>query len=244
MNKKLILTLILTLLVIGIILILYIFLKKFGKNILPNEVYKLIGQCESNPHPTFSHDITALSKIDYIVPPGNIEDYGDYKILKTHSYMKGPEKVAVYAPIDSTLYQGVYYQEGGINQYSLFFEVSCEVYFLFDHIVDPPDKIKEAFPDTPSSTTNTRGLSSTIPFKAGDLIGYSIGKDFEQWDFGVYNRTVRQNFDELDLPNISGRDYQAVCPFDYFPEEKRQEYYSLFGSHISKPVPTRFCNSE
>lgn len=243
MNKKAILKVTAILLIISTLVIALILMKQQGRTFLSGKINRLLGQCQSNPSPTFTHDITDLTKISYIVPPGNIEDYGDYRILKTHSYMKGPEKVPVYAPIDSNLYQGVYYEEGGINQYSLFFEVSCEVYFLFDHIVDPAEEIKEEFPNTPSQTTNIQSLSKTTPFKAGDLVGYSIGEDFEQWDFGVYNRNVKQNFDDLGLPNISNRDYQAVCPFDYFPEEKREKYYSMFGSHIDKPIPTRFCKT-
>ena len=61
--------------------------------------------CEKNPKPIFTHDITDIEKIDYIVPPGNVEEYNTGNVLKTHSYIKGPNKVPIYAPIDSTLFQ-------------------------------------------------------------------------------------------------------------------------------------------
>ncbi len=203
-----------------------------------------VGLCESNPAPVFTHDITEVDKIGYIVPPGNVEDYGNYKMFKSHSYIKGPNKVPVYTPIDSTLFRGVYMEEGGIDQYALFFDVSCEVYYLFDHIVDPPDKIKDAFPDTPATDTSAMTETEKVEVKAGELIGYSIGEEFEQWDFGVYNKTKERDFPEIDA-EVSSRDRIADCPYDYFPEDKKEFYYSLFGSHLTGvPVPTLFCKPD
>lgn len=210
---------------------------------IPTAVRKLTGACESNPNPVFATSPADLSKIAYIVPPGNVESYeGDVKVLKTHSYFKGSNKVEVRTPVDSTLFRGVYVTEGGINQYALFFEVSCEVYYLLDHIVDPVEKIKDAFPDTPKTTTETIN-TPRVEVKAGELVGYSIGKEFEQWDFGVYNKTRENDFSDLgsDVP-IFDRDRIADCPFDYFPEDLRQKFYAKFKSHLTGvPVPDRFC---
>ena len=133
--KKIIIIVIIVLALAGLGLFAYFYQPKLG--------------CEKNPAPIFTTHITDLEKIDYIVPPGNVERYPDGKVLKTHSYMKGPNKVEIRAPIDSTLFQGVYVLEGDIGQYALFFEVSCEVFYLFDHVVDPPEKIAKVFPETP-----------------------------------------------------------------------------------------------
>jgi len=211
---------------------------------IPTTVRRLMGACESNPNPVFAVSPADLSKIAYIVPPGNVESYeGGVKVLKTHSYFKGPNKVEVRAPVDSALFRGVYVTEGGINQYALFFEVSCEVFYLLDHIVDPVGKIKDAFPDTPKTTTETIN-TPRIDVKAGELVGYSIGKKFEQWDFGVYNRTRDNDFSDLpsDVP-VASRDRIADCPFDYFPKDLRQEFYAKFKNHLTGvPIPDRFCS--
>ena len=115
------------------------------------------------------------SRVFLATEPGNIESWEGGSILKSHSYLKGEEVSPIYAPIDSTLYQGAYILEQGISQYALFFEISCEMYYIFDHIVDVRDDIKETFPDTPTIKTNTISAKKRIEFKAGDLIGYSIG---------------------------------------------------------------------
>lgn len=212
-----------------------------------NPIKNILLGCQSNSNPVFTHSPADLSKIAYIVPPGNVEEYGGgVKVLKTHSYFKGPNKVEIRAPIDSTLFRGVYVMEGGIDQYALFFRVSCEVYYLLDHVVDPVEKIKNVFPDTPSHSTGDMTNTPKVELKAGELVGYSIGKKFEQWDFGVYNETRKNDFSDLgeDVP-ISDRDRIADCPFDYFPEELRQQFYSKFASHLTGvPVPDRFCKGD
>ena len=239
--------LIIVIIIIIIIAIVSIFLlQSDDKNLIQsvtNKVKKTVTGCESNTNPVFAYDITDTDLIGYVVPPGNLEDYGDFQVFKSHSYIKGPNKVPVYAPIDSTLYQGAYILEEGISQYALFLEISCEMYYIFDHIVDVRDDIKQAFPDTPTAETNTVSAKNKIEVKAGDLIGYSIGEQFAQWDFGVYD-TSSKNFlkDRDDISNLSDRDYYARCPYDYFPDEKKQIYYDLFGSHINQPVPTTFCS--
>lgn len=207
-----------------------------GKN-----TQSIFSSCEKNANPVFSHHITDIEKIGYVVPPGTVEDYGTNKVFKTHSYIKDSGKVPIYAPIDSTLFQGVYVTEQGINQYALFFEVTCEIFYLFDHVVSPPEKIKSAFPDTPKTSTETQSVDK-VEIKAGELVGYSIGSDFEQWDFGVYTRNKKNNHSEIDAP-VHERDKMAECPYDYFPEEKTKLYYSKFKSHLDpEPYPTIFCN--
>jgi hypothetical protein len=82
-----------------------------------------------------------------------------------------------------------------------------------------------------------------VAVKGGELVGYSIGKKFDQWDFGVYNETRQNNFSDLppDVP-VHGRDKIADCPFDYFPTKLREKFYSMFANHLAGvPIPTRLC---
>ena len=194
--------------------------------------------CESNPDPVFTTDITNIEKMSMIVPPGTLEG----TILKTHSYVQVKEKAPVYAPYDAYLYEGVFYTEEGMTQYSMFFQATCEVMYIFDHIQEPVDRIREAFPDEPRIDTRTQPLRTPIFFKEGELIGHTTGTKFaKHFDFGVYN-SDRPNFlSSQDEYKVSSRDKIANCPYDYFSDEKRDVYYSLFGSFISDTAPTTFC---
>ena len=143
--------------------------------------------CVPNSSPTFTRHITDLGQLEVIVPPGSLS--GDH--ISSHSYLGNalPANVPVYAPVDALMVNGVHYREGGLNQYSLLFRVSCEVTFVLDHFVDPIDSIKSLFPDSPSNDTRTGpDFEDPLPVHAGDLLGFTTGVPFSgRWDFGVYN---------------------------------------------------------
>ena len=144
------------------------------------------GDCDSNPSPVFTADITDVSKISYLTPPVTVQ--GDD--LKTHGYIhlgEDSSKVPVYIPVDAKLYQGAYYEGRGEGLYTIYFEVSCEVIIMFDHIIEPIEKIKKEFSDQPAPDSRTNKIGP-IQFKAGELIGHTGGTDnSKNWDFGVYN---------------------------------------------------------
>jgi len=230
--------------IVGLVLLGVVVLLVLGKIFEPDgerreRKFGLGMDCVSNTKPVFTHDITEVGKIGYIVPPGNVEGYGDAgSVFKTHSYIKGPNKVPMYAPADGKLFRGIYVNEGGIAQYGLFFNASCEIYYLFDHVVDPPEKIAAVFSKMVYHTNEMEEFKNGPEVKAGELVGYSIGERFEQWDFGVYDRTQEREYPEVEKQaEVYERDKQAVCPYDFFPAEKRKFYYSKFMSHISKDIP-------
>lgn len=197
--------------------------------------------CKSDPNFKFLSDITDLEEVSFIVPPGGFEEWEGGTILKTHSYIVVSEKVPVYAPTDSILYEGSFYIEEGMNQYSLFFQISCEYFYIFDHIQEPVEKIVEVFPNTPTYDSRTITTSSNVEFRAGELVGYSTGTKYaHHWDFGLY-RYEQENFlSDSSIQNLSDRDRRAVCPFDYFNE--KEKYYSIFGNlKMDEPVPDMFC---
>lgn len=93
----------------------------------------------------------------------------------------------MYAAVDAKLYEGAFYNQGGEGLYSFFFEVSCEVRFMHDHISDPVGKIKNEFSKDPASDSRTNKVGP-VEFKAGELIGHTGGtKMSNNWDYGVYN---------------------------------------------------------
>jgi len=194
--------------------------------------------CESDPDPVFTADITDLDKVSMIVPPGTLEG----TMLKTHSYVQVKEKAPVYAPHDAYLYEGAFYTEEGMTQYLLFFQATCEVLFIFDHIQEPVVRIREAFPDAPADDTGTVRLEAPLFFEEGELVGHSTGTRLARhFDFGVYNRARPNHLAQQEGYGLSERDLIANCPYDYFPEEKRDLYYSLFGSFIDDKAPRSFC---
>lgn len=169
-----------------------------------------------------------MSKVNYIGPPPTM---GAGPSLKPHSYIGTDHaRVPVYAPTDMTLETGAYF-EGG--PYGLDFRVSCEVTLRFGHITEPIEEIRAVFPATPAPANDSRSQQITrkVSFKAGELVGYTTGTSAAgNWDFGVYNSTVRNRYADDPAWNISATYTTAVCPFDYFSAAMRAAYVAKFNS--------------
>src|SRR3989344_7309100 len=152
------LIIILSLVVIGGVL----FVNKGSKETLPSNDYGHDGgndsggnsfnknpylgvPCKSNPKIQFTNDFTEVDKIRSVEPtiitPGNSR----HRVWLNIS----SGKVAVYAPVDSELVGGVYKDARGAIDFDLHFQVSCEIWYLINHVTEPVDKIKNAFPKTP-----------------------------------------------------------------------------------------------
>lgn len=185
------------------------------------------GECISNENPVFSRDITDLNSIIKITPPGIVTSDG---VLKSHSYIwnKDGAPVPVYAPVTMKLTSGAFYSEGNTSQYVLFFSVSCEVQIKFDHVLDPVPAIQTLFLKTPKVDSQVNLVSEPLLFPAGELIGYTSGTpQNNSWNFAVYNKA--RPMTELSMDGMEANDTIANCPFDYYPLEQREVYYSLFN---------------
>lgn len=197
--------------------------------------------CVSNPNPTFTHHPTDISKITAVTPPPSLIQGH----LKAHGYLHTTGRVPVYAPADSRLLNGVFYtEEGGRpgGEYSLDFQVSCEIGYRFDHISEPnPEIIAALGMNEPAPTSHTQRLNPPIEYKAGDLIGYTEGTVYGVWDFGVYNSNVRNQFADNPEWNTSQIYITAVCPFDYFSDEMRAVYESHYTFFEEDPFE-EFCD--
>lgn len=200
------------------------------------------GDCTSNRAPEFSADITNLNQMVDIVPPPSLSG----TILKTHSFINTAlERVPVYAPFDATFTGGAYYLEGNPDgEYMLIFQMSCEMTFNVDHITEPVDAIRHALPDEPKDNTMTDTPTAEVVLAAGDLIGYTTGTMYGIWDFGVYDAEVVNQF--ADDPAASGRDINAVCPYDYYPTVQRSQYYDVFARADNREYPgaEELCTAE
>jgi hypothetical protein len=198
--------------------------------------------CVSDPNPQFTAHFTDLSKIEFISPIGVVT----HSIIP-HSYvwigidLEGQVyEVPVYAPVDSILSgaafsQGRMQDENGqwvdVAQYSLHFEVSCEVSYHFAHIDRVADWIAAVVPTVPSESSRTIEVRPPLSVKAGDLIAYTSGTiSAHNWDFGVYNRSKSNQFinqERYENVDILGNSLYADCPYKYFGDDLRDQLYAL-----------------
>ncbi|MFT7507487.1 MAG: hypothetical protein ACI92I_000642 [Acidimicrobiales bacterium] len=192
-----------------------------------------IETCVSNSAPVFTHDITDVSRIYQITPPGTIFSND---VVKSHSYLwiEDGKKVPVYAPVDMNLSSGSYSSNGTVAHFLLFFKVSCEVEVKFDHILEPVQAIRDVLPAEPAlNDSRTSAPADKVFFKAGDLVGYTPGNPgSHNWDFGVYNTTLYPNPVTKGVANLAEIDKRADCAYDYFTTEKKNTYRDLFLTEI------------
>lgn len=198
--------------------------------------------CKDNPKPVFSHDLTDSSLIDHIQVYGLGESTPRFRSFLWINTAK-TAKVPVYAPVDSDLVEGVYKNARGAIDFDIHMMVSCQVWYLVNHITDPVDKIRQALPSTPATNTmDPPRISPTVHFSAGELLGYTGGTPLpHNWDFGVFDLTHANQFTNQAryTQDKYGKIQTAICPFDIFPDVQKAAYYSLFGE--TQPVPGAKC---
>lgn len=197
------------------------------------------NKCDKSEPSLFTKDITDVSAISLIQNP--IRVIGGNNI-KTHSYIEVTKRTPVYAPKDTTLNGGAnYYETMGENpvskvQYLLAFDNGCDVQFWLDHIVDVPDKIKNAFPSEARNDTQAVNVKET-KISAGELVGYSNQTGRARFDFGVMDLkgpgtilTTDPRFKDNEIVKTSDKYRHAVCPYQYFDATKTKKYVSLFDA--------------
>jgi hypothetical protein len=199
--------------------------------------------CEGKALPEFTHHITDIEKLTLVQPGGGTETWQGKTIIKSHSYIVIDGEVPIYAPTDSVANEGVNYMEEGLEQYSVFFQVTCDVFYMFDHIHKPVEKLKKEFTKKPTEDTRTSNIGP-VEFSAGELIGYTTGtRGAHHFDFGLYDTNYYHPYSNYKGVDISERDRWSVCPFDNFPNDKKKVYISLFGTlRTQDPIPTSICN--
>ncbi len=202
--------------------------------------------CRSNPQPKFTHDLTNSEMIQKITPPSLIASKMQDRAFLWIDQSK-TTKVPIYTPVDADLIRGIYKMritEGKETiDYDLHFQVSCEVWFFINHISDPTDKIKKLFPNTPATSTSSENYTKFSPplhFKAGDLIGYTIGTvQAHNFDFAVFDLN---NTNKLvgELKSNDTRFNNFICPFDVFPANIKSNYYQKL---IPDLIPESNCHN-
>ncbi len=206
---------------------------------------------ESDPNPLFSHPVTEFDLIATIVPSGSQAG----NVIKQHSFISlnradprvsDPPGAPIYAPAASRLISIGFYAEAGVGQYLLFFEVSCEVMYKFDHLSAVVDSIRSVSPPEPKPDSRTDFLREPIEFAAGELIGWTTGAPPEgPFDWGVYNTTHRNSFANQTRYDAQGMEQalHADCPYDYFDEAMRAAHLGKSGTPGGRQVSVAECPS-
>lgn len=190
--------------------------------------------------PVFTFDITDMSRIIGIVPPGSIA--GDE--LKGHSYIRSDgSSVPVYAPVEMTLVSGTWV--GKSNDYGLQLEINKRFVMRLGHLTDLRADLRALIPRTdPSSRFDDIG---PVLIRAGEQIGTAAGtaQVNNSFDVGLYDL-------EVDLPLPNAARYKAtydwtklnsVCPYTYFTESLRARYFEKFASIGGEAVPGAPCRT-
>ena len=208
-----------------------------GKELRTNETNPYLQvPCVSMPKVQFNQDFTNAEMISSVEP--TIITAGNSRHRAWLNIRTG--KVPVYAPVDSELVNGVYKNSRGAVDYDLHFQVSCEIWYLINHVTEPVDKIKKAFPSVPQTDTRTNPpFANSIKVKAGELLGYTTGTPLaHNFDFGVFDL----NHENKDLPSDGGSKYgkerNFICPFDVLPPNLKKIYYSKI---IEAELPFSNC---
>lgn len=155
--------------------------------------------------------------------------------------------VPLYAPTNATLFRITYAYRGDPAQgaraeYALDFRVSCEVTFKFDHIANISEKLKELAPKEPNIKTN-QGKEVSIPIVEGELLGFTNGGlGGGAWDFLLFNYAKEVSHINTSRWTSDHNKY-ADCPYDYFTEDLKRQYYAMFASAGGEKSKNATCRS-
>ena len=211
------------------------------KNTVPAE--KPETDCASNVQSVFTHPFADLRKIRAL---GTLGGATGGSPGRSYVSIKKGEKVPVYNPADAILETIVWADRGGGHpEYGFYFQASCEVTFLLDHVDEIADGIRDLAPRKPASSTQTQlGSQSHMRLKAGELLGYTDGTAQAQtFDFLLINQ-AKPAYHINPARWTWAQAIYADCPYDYFTEDLKRQHYALLGNPTeSSLMPSEKCGS-
>lgn len=198
---------------------------------------------------------------EYFVKPSYVQKvgqigvvHGSGKFTVGRSYVSFKEdlgllKIPVYAPTKLILSQGSHYQdpsaigvEGYLSDYALTFNAGCGVTVTFAHLKEVVDSIGNQLQEVKSDSRTIQ--LDPIEFEAGDLIGYFVqnagvtGIDIMVHDDNVVNQFANQARQEIGHgTNL----LHAVCPYDFYTDDKKEDYYNLIGGASGTLFEVKEC---
>ena len=210
-----------------------------------NESSQVQESCTRNSDIRLTHFYTDLDQIEMINPTivtsGNWLKNRQYHKIFTDAGNAAPD-VPLYAPADALAFELTHYVATmhpwnsppyDASQFDVRFQVSCDVFFWFDHITRLAEPFASLAPEEGVRDTRNAAVSIMVKVAAGDLIGWTTGTDpAHVWDFVMIDTrktTLFANQERYektgDLQNL----LHTACPYDYYDEALRSAYVSKFA---------------
>ncbi len=195
-----------------------------GQQTAENESLGIATQDCASPV-KFTHHFTDIGTIDSIIPPVFRNSRGTMPTTLINIH----EKVPLYMPAPGRLVQGSYHTEQGAEFYMWETDAGCGVTFVFDHVTEPVEKIRELFPSIPRNDSRTDFFGMQLEMKAGELVGYTTGTvNANNWNFATYDASERNYLWETGEFANFPKYFTQTCPFGYYDKQMAQAYEALF----------------
>jgi hypothetical protein len=148
----------------------------------------------------------------------------------------------VYAPTNITLTSYSYYSySGSTPTWTLIFEINSDITLRLSALTDVVDKIKNTV--STEYTVGEINIKEPISFTSGEHIAYAGGSaDITNWDILLYDKNHENQYvnqDRYKQTSLGERYITAVCPFNFYSDEMKEEYISLLG--FNAPGLTTDC---
>lgn len=216
--------------------------------------WKANGQAPDCKEPfKFSNSPVDVSKASAVLYPGQTR--GTH--YKAHGGFRfdgvADNKVEIKIPIDSHLYEGSRYIEGGETQYLLVFQNSCGIMYRFDHLLTLTEKFKKIVDDTlpaaQKDDSRTTKFTKTETFKAGEIVASAVGfatTNNVSADFGVYDLRKRNSASSDPAyvnkhQNESSQTFYGVCWFDWLPDSNAATVKALPAADQKSGKTSDYC---
>ena len=193
----------------------------------------------------FTSYITDLSKISYIIQPGNSSG----TVIEPRSYLainRTESTLEVFAPTAGELIGIGYYvaRADGVPEYALYFKAGGTAYYFFAHLIDVIPEISAAGPASPQPTSAYVTPTVPVSVTAGELIGHSEGTpQARTFDFGAYDTANKNAVANESRYSAEDRYLTGVNPYSYYSKDKRDAYLALTGNPAGTIVPTTECRN-
>ncbi len=202
---------------------------------------------------------------EYLIDPSYVQKVGQVgvvhcfgKSIVERSYISvKPEfyeqKILLYAPTDMILESGAHYNNPSAGQntlpdYVLKFDAGCGVEVLLGHMKGVVPEIAAKLTPLKQDSREDE-IRPGIEFKAGEQVGYYFQENKEGavagFDFIIRDSSVtNQNNKQKRYSDDRARNLiHGVCPYDYYTQDKKLDYYNLLGGAGGKLFEVRDCGT-
>lgn len=262
MKREVVIGLVFGILILGLILFLFLNHKFNSSDISDNN--QLLNEKEETKIVRNSDDGCDTEFTEYLIDPRQVQKvgqigvvHGSGKSIVERSYISIKEEyserqIPIYSPKDMVLIGGAHYKVSSdpnyMPDYVLKFDAGCGVEVLLGHMKGVVPEIEAKLTPLKQDSREDE-IRPGVEFKAGEKVGYYFqekkegavaGFDFVVRDSSVTNKFVNQErYSDDRARNL----IHGVCPYDYYTQEKKQDYYNLLGGAGGKLFEVNDCGT-